>query len=141
MWHYELFSQLFSQKWGEKFYLWREAVIPAPLRVPPWGGREGSFNITNCLHFPSSGNLHSTLHCIALTQWSKSLPEHSLKRYQYLFKKGVFKGGGRKFSHLLHKCPRTRLDQNLKNLCLKFFYLLWEHVHNWNRRWARNALT
>ena len=27
---------------------------------PPWGG--GSF----CLHFPSSGNLHSTLHCITL---------------------------------------------------------------------------
>ena len=55
---------------------------PGPPTSAPLRG-EGSFNITNCLHFPSSGNLHSTLHCIALHSPSDR------KVYLNMVKKGI----------------------------------------------------
>jgi len=45
---------------------WKQGGEGGRVPLPPY--LMWPFQYYICLHFPSSGNLHSTLHCIALTQ-------------------------------------------------------------------------
>ena len=107
---------------------------PPPLRRSPKGRGYPCWGalliLHQFLHFPSSGNLHSTLHCIALHSPSDQIVYMNIvkKGINIFLIKGFLRGGGTMlprgvtniFCALPHKCSRTPLKIKKLNLaCYK----------------------